>query len=246
MAKSGACPAANFIARYLKHTRSLAVSFLFILPLLVAYEVGMFILQPPAASWAGDAIRWLLHGAFGRWGGLAFNLGVIIAIVASLLATRRSLGAQLDFFPAVLVESLAYGIVVMQVVPLVVHYALPLAQVAADGPGGVMDDVVLSLGAGIYEEIVFRLGLMSAVYFVVTRLTKEHWLAVAAAIMVSSVVFSGCHYLNGIVMPASEFIRSFGYRTLCGIFFAGLYIYRGLAVACYAHAFYDIMVTVFP
>ena len=241
----------GFLTRYHRHTRSLAVSFLFILPLLVVYEMGLLILRPSTVSWAGDVLRWLLNGAFGRWGSLAFNLAVIVAIVAALVATRRTAGARrggvnLDFFPTVLAESLAYATIIMMLVPLVIHYAVPLAQALPHGESGVLDSLVLSVGAGIYEEIVFRLGLMSAIYFALLKLTRESWFATVLAIFLSSVLFSVAHYLGGIDMPTNEFIRSFGFRTVCGILFAAIYINRGLAVACYTHAFYDVLVVIFP
>ena len=242
---------ASFLTRYHRHTRSLAVSFLFILPLLVVYEMGMLILRPATVSWAGDVLRWLLHGAFGRWGALAFNLAVIVAIAAALIATRRTAGARrgggvnLDFFPTLLAESLAYAAVIMMVVPLVIRYALPLAQALPHGENGTLDNLVLSVGAGIYEEIVFRLGLMSVIYLVVLKLTRESWFATVLAIFFSSVLFSVAHYLGGIEMPAGEFIRSFSFRTISGIIFAAIYINRGLAAACYTHAFYDVLVVVF-
>jgi len=235
----------SFLTRYHRHSRGLAVSFIYILPLLVIYEIGMIILRPPAASWAGDAIRWLLHGAFGGWGALAFNLAVIVAIVASLLATgRRRPGVNLDFYPAVMAESLAYGMVLMLALPLLLRVLLLMAQTTSRASGGVLDNLVLSIGAGVYEEIVFRLGLMSVIYLVALSLTRENWFATVAAIVLSSVLFSAAHYLDGASLPTGVFLRSFTYRLISGIIFAAIYINRGLAVVCYTHAFYDVLVVV--
>jgi len=231
----------SLIDRYLEHSQGLAVSFLFILPLLVVYEMGILIVQPPATSWAGDLIRWLLHGAFGRWGALAFNLCAIIAIVGSLLSFRGDRAPRFGLYPVVLVESLLYGLLLITVVPPLVQ-TLPLAQAAGPSAAGVIDDLVLSIGAGVYEEIVFRLVLMSAVYFLALKATGANWFAVVAAIFISSIAFSACHYIGRIDVSSMQFIRSFSFRALSGVFLAALYIYRGLAVACYAHAFYDILV----
>jgi len=234
----------SFLARYHRHSQGLAVSFIYILPLLVAYEMGMLLLRPPAASWAGDVIRWLLHGAFGRWGALAFNLAVIVAIVASLLATSRRRGVNLDFYPSVMAESLGYGIVLMLGLPLLMRVLLLMAQTSCPAAGGVLDNLVLSIGAGVYEEIVFRLGLMSVIYFLALTLTRENWFATVAAIVLSSVLFAAAHYLDGSTLPPGVFLRSFTYRMISGIIFAAIYIYRGLAVVCYTHAFYDVLVVI--
>jgi len=235
----------SFLTRYHRHSRGLAVSFIYILPLLVIYEIGMIALQPSAASWAGDVIRWLLHGAFGRWGALAFNLAVIVAIVASLLATgRQRRGVNLDFYPTVIAESLAYGMVLMLGLPLLLRVLLLAAQAASQAPDGILDDVVLSVGAGVYEEIVFRLALMSVIYLLALSFTRENWFATVAAIVISSVLFSAAHYVDGASLPAGVFLRSFTYRLICGLIFAAIYINRGLAVVCYTHAFYDVLVVI--
>jgi len=226
---------------YYEHSRRLAVSFIFILPLLAAYEVGLLVVRPQTVSLAGSIVRWLLHGAFGPNGALVFNLVVMIAIVAALISTHKTGGVRLKILPLVLAESLMYGFLITQLLPLINDYLLTLA--AGERAGGLADDIVLSIGAGVYEEIVFRLGLMSAVYFIVLRLSHRNWLAVILAVFVSSIVFAASHYVNGTTgLSGGELARSFRYRAIGGIVFAGLYIHRGLAVACYSHAFYDILV----
>jgi len=224
---------------YFNHSRSLAVSFLFILPLLLAYEVGMLIMRPPTVSLAGNFIRWLMYEAFGHRAALAFNLAAMLAIGASLFALRKTGGVRIKIFPGVVVESLAYGLLLTQFMPLVVAYALPMAQIAGGASATVANDIILSIGAGVYEEIVFRLGVMTAVYYVVLKLSDKKWAAVVGAIVISSVVFSASHYLGGTESPA---LKSFVFRAIGGMCFAAIYIYRGLAVACYSHAFYDILV----
>ena len=231
---------------YFEYSRNLAVSLLFILPLLVAYEVGLLLVRPSTVSWAGNLVRWVLHSAFGPGAAMVFNLIVILVIAASLLVLRKTGGVRFKTYPAILVESFAYGFLLTQFIPLVIAYAVPLAQSFGGESGGVPTDVILSIGAGVYEEIVFRLGLMSALYFLVSKLSSKRWVAVAAAILISSLVFSASHYVGGVESFTSpDFIRSFTYRTIGGVCFAALYIYRGLAVACYSHAFYDILVVAF-
>lgn len=243
---------------YFEHSRNLAVSFLFILPLLVAYEVGMLALRPQAASLAGNMIRWLLYEAFGHRAAAIFNLVVIAAVVASLITMRKT-GVRIRAYPIVLAESFAYGLLLWQFMPLIIAYVVPLAQgagIAPAGtgvppagmgvpPAGMADEIILSIGAGLYEEIVFRLGLMSLLYYIASKIFDKKWLAAATAILVSSLLFSAAHYIGPTDTSTAEFVRSFTYRVLGGIFFAALYIYRGLAVACYSHAFYDILVVAF-
>jgi hypothetical protein len=230
---------------YLTHSRSLAVSFVFILPLLVAYEAGMLILRPESASLAGNLIWWLLYEAFGQRAAVVFNLIVIAAVGASLVAMRKTGGVRISAYPLVLAEGFAYGLFLWRLMPLIIVYVVPLAQGTGPTAAGMADEIILSIGAGLYEEIVFRLGLMSLIYFLLVKMFDKRWLAAATAILVSSLVFSAAHYLGPTDMSTAEFVRSFVYRTLGGIFFAALYIYRGLAVACYSHAFYDILVVAF-
>jgi membrane protease YdiL (CAAX protease family) len=99
--------------------------------------------------------------------------------------------------------------------------------------------VVLSIGAGIYEELLFRLVLITVLNIILVDLFG---LSVAKAIpviiMASSVLFSLYHFLGNEQPTWGAFVI----RTIAGIYFAGIFIFRGFGIDVATHAGYDLMV----
>jgi membrane protease YdiL (CAAX protease family) len=95
-------------------------------------------------------------------------------------------------------------------------------------------------GAGIYEEVLFRLLLLSALRWLGRQAELPAWGALALAGLVSALLFSLAHHvgLQGEVFDAQVFL----FRTLAGLYFAALYLCRGFGIAVGAHAGYDVLV----
>ena len=112
----------------------------------------------------------------------------------------------------------------------------------ARGPGMRLGDVfVMSLGAGVWEEAVFRLGIMTGVVMLLERLLGlGRWLAVTIALLVSSALFSAMHHIPPYGDPLQ--LGVFTFRVLAGCFFGLIYWTRGFAIAVYTHAIYDVYV----
>ena len=104
--------------------------------------------------------------------------------------------------------------------------------------------IVMSVGAGVHEELVFRLVLFGGISAALMR--WRGWSARRSglvALLVSSLSFSAVHYVGSKSDPFTLF--SFSYRFVAGMLFAGLYATRSFAVAVYTHALYDVLVLVF-
>ncbi len=111
---------------------------------------------------------------------------------------------------------------------------LPLA--AADGAA--TRGVVLAFGAGIYEELLFRLvGLTLLNVLFVDLLRIKRPVAIGLMVLISAMAFSAYHYLT----PAAPPVRMtvFIFRTLAGGYFAVLFICRGFGVTAGCHIAYD-------
>ena len=103
----------------------------------------------------------------------------------------------------------------------------------------------LAIGAGIWEELLFRLGVIGMVQMFMTKLMGYSGIfSVLLAIIISAVLFSFFHYLG----PFGEnfIFKSFFMRTLAGIFLGSLYLMRGLGIAVYTHIIYDIIIISMP
>jgi membrane protease YdiL (CAAX protease family) len=104
------------------------------------------------------------------------------------------------------------------------------------GLGVNKDSLISALGAGVHEEIVFRLGLFAGL----ASLLRDQRFALPFALVVSSLLFACAHHLG----PHGEAftMHVFAYRTLAGCAFGAIFWYRSLAHAVYAHTLYDLVV----
>lgn len=107
--------------------------------------------------------------------------------------------------------------------------------------GPELRDFVLYCGAGVYEELVFRVLLLGLLVLVLTRLMHmEHAYAWAWAVLAGSIIFSAYHHLGekGDHYEFNVFLQ----RLLCGLYFSALYYTRSFGVAAASHAMYDILI----
>lgn len=110
-------------------------------------------------------------------------------------------------------------------------------------------ELLTGIGAGIYEELIFRLvliGLSMMFFEIVLGISRTK--AIIISVIVSSVLFSLHHhfvFLNGQLARTGEMLTMtrFAFRTIAGIFFAIIFAVRGFGMAAGTHAFYDIIAT---
>jgi hypothetical protein len=112
-----------------------------------------------------------------------------------------------------------------------------------------MTDIVTGVGAGIYEELVFRLILICVLMVLFQDLIGlGHQNAVVLSVMISAALFSAHHHIiwvDGQLGRSAPFCwAEFGFRTLAGIYFAILFAIRGFGITAGTHAFYDIIATI--
>ncbi|HSW00921.1 MAG TPA: CPBP family intramembrane glutamic endopeptidase [Sedimentisphaerales bacterium] len=122
---------------------------------------------------------------------------------------------------------------------------------AAGGPPqrSLMADVITGVGAGIYEELVFRLILICVLMVLFQDLIGlGHQNAVVLSVMISAALFSAHHHIiwvDGQLGRSAPFLwTEFGFRTIAGVYFALLFAIRGFGITAGTHAFYDIIATV--
>ncbi len=224
----------RLLARYLRESSDFATGFLFILPLLVGYEVGLALLRSDVVNLAGGVIRLVFH-LFGPAEPVVFAaLTACLVVVALRRAERMRLDAEL--FGVMFLESLAYAFVLGLVCVFVARRLTAMAM----PPGATLaEKVVLSVGAGVYEEVVFRVVVLGALYYGLKATGRvKPSVAALVAIVVSSAAFSLCHHIGPYGDPLE--VGRVVYRFAVGLFFAAIYIYRGLGIVVYAHALYDI------
>ncbi len=225
--------------------RNLLTSLILVFPLFVVYQVGVLFTLPMLNG--ADFVTTLLFASLGlTLSGYLIFLGALIASFGLALALlKRSQQFNGRVFLPVVLESTIYALTMGSLIVLVMTKVLGVSPSLAVGlpEQGLLTRLVMSLGAGVYEEAVFRLGLLSGCIVLFDKaLGMSRWAAVLGAFLLSSVVFSLVHYLPPTGDPWS--FGSFTFRTLAGVAFAALFKLRGFAVAVYTHAFYDVFVLV--
>ncbi|NJK33390.1 MAG: CPBP family intramembrane metalloprotease [Deltaproteobacteria bacterium] len=182
-------------------------------------------------------------------GNYLFALASMLLVYAAVLVLLRQRGSfNPRAFVPVLAESTFYALTMGTIILYVMHRfvelvpSLSLAPLAAAGASAKLDFIdvlVISAGAGLHEELIFRLAGVSGLSWLLAGLTgeKQAWVL---AVLISSLTFSLAHHVG----PGGEAFEfaAFVYRSLAGIFFALVYQVRGFAVAVWTHALYDVYV----
>ncbi len=106
--------------------------------------------------------------------------------------------------------------------------------------------IVTGIGAGIYEELVFRLILICFLLFLFQDIIRTtHINSIVLSVLISAGLFSAHHHINffnGQMSTVDPFdFTRFVFRTIAGIYFAILFAFRGFGITAGTHAFYNII-----
>ncbi|OLC05665.1 MAG: hypothetical protein AUH42_07120 [Gemmatimonadetes bacterium 13_1_40CM_70_11] len=246
-----ASPSRDLVAlprSYWHASRAPRYSLLFALPLLVFYQV-LAALQPPGPEGTGqlrNGADVILESLFvwlaGRWGPLLF-LACLTGFGLWLVVRdlRRHPGLRPGVFAGMLGEAallaLLFGGVVARVTTAILGGAPPLGLARVEGVGW-WSRLMLSLGAGLYEELLFRVVLVTLLAWGAKALLG--WRPRPAGIFATlcgAAIFSLFHYIG----PYGDRLTpySFLFRMVAGIFFSALYLLRGFGITAWTHALYD-------
>jgi hypothetical protein len=226
---------------------------LFLLPLLVAYEVGVL--------WLGGAQQdTLRNGAdtWLRWGLDAFGLHQLywppaMIIVVFLLWSwfrfwDRPYGvAGLCVGMAIESGVFAFGLLELsrELRPFLNDLGIQMnaASLATSYRDKMLGRIVTFVGAGIYEELLFRLLLFFILGCLFKLFGMPSLIAALLTTVSSAILFSVAHHIGPYGEPFNAYVLLF--RTLAGLYFALLYQLRGFGIAVGTHACYDVLVGVF-
>lgn len=236
---------------YFELTRTLTYSLLFALPLLLLYELGTFWLassDPNALRNGADVLLRSLLAAGGLQGSMAFT-GLLLAIsLVLILLERRKRRVPLRSGPFVgmAAESVVYALLFGTVVGTMTSWLLGgMGTRLSAGEGGlanlsVPQGIVLSLGAGVYEELVFRVLLVGGLWALFRSSGLERTRSGVFAAVLAALIFSGFHYIG----PYGDQwgLASFLFRFVAGLAFSALFLLRGFGITAWTHALYDVFI----
>jgi hypothetical protein len=240
---------------YLRDSRAPRHSLLFALPLLLLYEVLAFTLSGDAIAGMRNGADVLLKTLFIWLGGrTGLTIFAVLLLGAGLFLAgsdwRRHGAPRRGVFLAMLGESVVYALLLGLVVGTLTSWLLPggIPMMAVASQGGVASldlptQLVISLGAGIYEELLFRVLLVSGLFALASK--GLGWSSTAAGVfatVLGALVFSAFHYVGAYGDPWE--LGSFTFRAIAGLVFSGLYLTRGLGITAWTHALYDVFLAV--
>jgi membrane protease YdiL (CAAX protease family) len=225
---------------YFHESKSFATSIVSMLPLVVIYHCGIvqsgYAQRNMAELWLAGPLRLI-----GLEAASVLNIILIVALVAVLWRGDRASSFHWLVLPAMVAEGAFYAAALYRGGPVVagalderasrVLFAIGLEHAAP---------LLLALGAGVYEELFFRLLLIGGGAWVLHRLCGWGRIWSAGVMLVaSSVLFSLVHYMGPLGEPVRTY--SFLFRTVCGLLLGVVFLTRGLGVAVWTHATYNAM-----
>jgi hypothetical protein len=214
-------------------------SLIFLMPLIVVYEVGTrWYASDPVSHVEQRIIAFNLMQKFFTWFGATGPYMPAAAVVAILLAfhilRHDPWTARSGILLGMSFESVMYAIPLVSMGYVFQHYLL--IHGTADNWRRLL---VLSIGAGIYEEMVFRLVAFHLLHILLVDILQIPKVkAVPLMVVTSAVAFSLYHYWGAESFEWPSFI----FRTLAGIYFGMIFMWRGFGLTAGAHASYDIVI----
>jgi hypothetical protein len=230
----------------------------FVVPLLLAYELGVLWvggIASPAQdqAWRTGADAWMRHALAAM--GMTDRWFPPLCLALALLLWQAMSTRPWRFAPAVLlgmaVESLVLAVALVGLSRIVdlgfenLEHAPPYwLELGLTGSGSEAErplaQLVGFLGAGVYEEAIFRLMFLPAAFALLRAFQMPVVMASTLAVTASAVLFSLAHHAG---TPGEAFTWfAFIFRWLAGVYFAWVYVLRGFGVAVGTHTAYDILV----
>ncbi|MEO6595886.1 MAG: CPBP family glutamic-type intramembrane protease [Planctomycetota bacterium] len=223
---------------YVDWSRDPAVGMFAVMPLWLLYEVFRMLLTPADRNGAEQLLlrevdrlgwhgMWILRAGF-----------VVLLLFAALSVVRRQI-PWLRVAAVLALEGTVYGLMLGPIAAALTSSATRLLEAAPTG-ASLASNLVGSLGAGIFEELVFRLGLMSALVWIGVRAIRAWslplWIVGAFAVVASALTFSWFHHLCGEPYDRTRFV----FRAMAGVLLGLLMWARGYGVCVYTHTVYNL------
>ncbi|MBC8469222.1 MAG: CPBP family intramembrane metalloprotease [Planctomycetes bacterium] len=281
---------------YLERTSRPVYAIVFLLPLIVFYEIVVIFSNTAVLErvpdlgapvlvdtfvWVKRCLTSLGFGGKFSWG--APPLAIVVILIALQLASGKRWRVWLGDMGRMVVECVLLAVPLLVLVLFINSLGQPQGGVAlfdggsagtqnqeiGEGPAGTvvrlsasagesgavtgwkywLANIATAIGAGIYEELVFRLILICVLMLLFQDLFRlDHRNSIVLAVLISAALFSAHHHIDffsGQVNPGDPFDWTrFSFRIMAGIYFAILFAIRGFGITAGTHAFYDIIATI--
>lgn len=236
------------MSKYISLSKNDFYSLVIITPLFILYQILGFFNNYESHFIVKNSADVFIKNFFQSfdplYGDFAYLICFIFIALFIVLKNRElfmSSEIKLLFLFGMLLESLIHSISLLVIMSLV-YEILPLSISLFSN--GIIEGVYLSIGAGIWEELLFRYVLITTLLFVFNKVMYDFSnFSYLVIIVVTSALFSYYHFLG--IDPELISLSVFIYRFIAGIILAIIFIFRGLGIAAYTHTFYDLYLVFF-
>ncbi len=223
--------------RYFWQTHRPLVCLAFIAPLLILFQAGTAYYG--TSLLAARDLRKIL-GHFGATAAYLPPLLIAVVLIVQHVVRNDKWEVSILVLAGMVGEALLWTLPLL-VMNLLTNRLMPQAALAARA-SGLFENVLVGVGAGIYEEFIFRLVLVSlAMLLFVDVLDLPRGVVAGCAIVVAACLFSLYHFPGGLPegpFPWGEFI----FRAAAGAYLGAIFVFRGFALAVGTHAFFNLIV----
>ncbi len=238
------------VEKYFSETSSLPYVFFFSLPLLLLYE--LLILSLNRSEWmdvrngADVLVKWFLS-LLGMEAFIGLSLALLVVLILFVFKElkKRDFHLKPAYLTGMFLESVICAVLLKYILGGVAGalHTMVAPAMLAGGRMTLIAAVVLSLGAGIYEELVFRVVLLNGLVFTFMRFIgprARKKAVMVLAIVLGAMIFSVSHYIG----PLGDHftLSSFVQRMIAGMALSILYLWRGYGIAAWTHALYDLLI----
>ena len=234
------------IKGYFQSTRTATWGFLMALPLVILYEVGIIWVNMGRDSQVRISSEGIFKSIFSKFGLthelVLLGIVLIIGIGITVWERKKNVTFSTRYPGLVILESAIYAIGLAFFVSGITQLLLsPLMIIQEGETHGIATNIVLSLGAGIYEELLFRVLIVGGA-FLVLRLffPNQRKLMYSIAAVIGALSFSTIHHFGAYGDP--WVLDVFLFRAIFGLVFSVVFLVRGFAVVAWTHALYDVMI----
>jgi hypothetical protein len=211
---------------------------------VAAYEGGVLVLGEAQRNGADN---WLRHGLAALGLPFVWLPPLVLILAFALWAWRRRTDRPTDLvgvLSGMAIESVTYalGLWALSRGLGALLQQMGVELVLPDDTAPALRQAVTFLGAGIYEEALFRLVLFAGLVALFGRMELGAAAATFLAALTSATLFAAAHHIGPYGQPYSNYL--FLFRLAAGMYFALLFQLRGFGVAVGSHACYNVMISV--
>ena len=242
---------------YFRQTSTLTYSYLASLPLFVVYEVLIRISQPDTTAVVRlSADIWIQNLLLLFHENTLLLSFIVLAVLGGFIIykeRKQTFVFRPGFFAGMVGESTVWAVVLAVLVSGVTGMLFAISAgempvqaslLATYGNTGItrLQMLALSIGAGLYEELVFRVVLVYLLIFAFGYIMQQKY-AVMLAVVLAAAIFSAVHYTGSLGDPFT--LSSFTFRMLFGLALNALLVVRGFGITAWTHSMYDVILVVF-